>query len=75
MRRSIALLSMALPQQWLKVAQKEIKKDPKSLIVHSINGFDIYPLYLPPPGVEGAGLPGFFPYTRGVHATMYTAKP
>ncbi|EPY26685.1 methylmalonyl-CoA mutase [Strigomonas culicis] len=74
MRRTCSALSVALPAKWCEMAKKETKRDPESLIIHSINGFDIQPLYVSEDG-KGATLPGFFPYTRGVHASMYTGRP
>jgi methylmalonyl-CoA mutase N-terminal domain/subunit len=44
------------------------------------SGYTIKPLYTPDEvasidPVEGVGLPGEYPYTRGVHETMYRSKP
>lgn len=74
MRRSCLLFALNLPSEWVNVAKKEVKRDPETLVIHSINGFDIQPLYLDPTKKD-TSLPGFFPYTRGVHATMYTGRP
>lgn len=74
MRRNCVLFALNLPANWGEIAKKEIKRDPETLVIHSVNGFDIQPLYLDPSSKD-TRLPGFFPYTRGVHATMYTGKP
>lgn len=74
MRRTCTLLALNLPKEWQAIAKKEVKRDPETLVIHSVNGFDIQPLYLDPKG-EDKRMPGFFPYSRGVHATMYTGKP
>lgn len=44
------------------------------------SGYTIKPLYTPDEvahidPAEGVGLPGEYPYTRGVHETMYRSKP
>jgi methylmalonyl-CoA mutase N-terminal domain/subunit len=44
----------------------------------SVSGRDVEPLYtpldLPPDPQPGLGLPGEFPYTRGIHPTMYRGR-
>lgn len=76
MRRVPLLLSAAYPPEWIAAAKKELKnRDPSTLTIHSINGFDIKPLYLADDVESHQALPGFFPYTRGVHSTMYTGRP
>ena len=43
------------------------------------NGIEIRPVYGPPDTAAGSperlGEPGSFPYTRGIHPTMYTSRP
>ncbi|KAL7697129.1 methylmalonyl-coenzyme a mutase [Lotmaria passim] len=75
MRRGCVLLAAGYPAEWIATAKKELKRDPATLVHHSINGFDIKPLYLADDVKHPPSLPGFFPYTRGVHATMYTGRP
>lgn len=76
MRRCCLLLSAAYPPEWIAAAKKELKnRDPATLTIHSINGFDIKPLYLADDVQNPPTMPGFFPYTRGVHSTMYTGRP
>jgi methylmalonyl-CoA mutase N-terminal domain/subunit len=44
----------------------------------SLSGLDVQPVYTPldlrPDLVGASGLPGQFPYTRGIHPTMYRGK-
>lgn len=75
MRRSCLVLYTAYPQAWIDMAKKELKRDPATLTVHSNSGFDIRPLYTAGDVKNPPTLPGFFPYTRGVHSTMYTGRP
>jgi methylmalonyl-CoA mutase len=77
MRRTSALFCAAstLPPKWTELATKELrgKRAPESLIVDTPEGIKMKPIYVAP--APERSLPGTFPYTRGVHATMYTAKP
>jgi methylmalonyl-CoA mutase len=59
---------------WQALAAKEVKG--ADLTWHTPEGIDIKPLYTAE-DVEGVdpGLPGFFPFTRGVRATMYAGRP
>jgi methylmalonyl-CoA mutase N-terminal domain/subunit len=42
----------------------------------TLSGLPIEELYAPPGAPDpGIGFPGEYPYTRGVHATMYRARP
>ncbi|KAG5475521.1 hypothetical protein LSCM4_04103 [Leishmania orientalis] len=76
MRRGCIFLSAAFPPEWVAAARKELKnRDPATLTTHSSNGFDIKPLYLAEDVEMHPAIPGFFPYTRGVHSTMYTGRP
>eukprot|EP00672_Neobodo_designis_P017709 CAMPEP_0174840268 /NCGR_PEP_ID=MMETSP1114-20130205/8587_1 /TAXON_ID=312471 /ORGANISM="Neobodo designis, Strain CCAP 1951/1" /LENGTH=719 /DNA_ID=CAMNT_0016074413 /DNA_START=38 /DNA_END=2197 /DNA_ORIENTATION=+ len=77
MRRSSALFCAAktLPPQWSELANKELrgKRKPESLVVDTPEGIKMQPIYTGP--TPERALPGTYPYTRGVHATMYTSKP
>lgn len=62
---------------WQELAQKELHKESIApLMKTSPEGITIRPVYtsadLPP---DFLSLPGFFPYTRGIKATMYTNRP
>lgn len=62
---------------WEKKVQHELKsQDLSKLYKNSLENIPLKPLYLaesePKPDTE---LPGFFPYKRGVRASMYTNKP
>ena len=67
-----------LPKTWVDQATKELKTiKPETLVVQTAEGIARQPVYtaemlkqLPVPA-----LPGQFPFTRGVHATMYTSRP
>jgi methylmalonyl-CoA mutase len=60
---------------WEKLATKEVKADPTTLIYKTPEGIDIKPLYT---SADSAGieetLPGFAPFTRGPRATMYAGR-
>ena len=61
-------------KKWKKIAQKEIKstEDPfKVLSFETAEGISYKPVYFD----EKSELPGIYPYTRGVRATMYTHRP
>ncbi|GET89671.1 methylmalonyl-coenzyme a mutase, putative [Leishmania tarentolae] len=76
MRRAPILLSAACPSEWFAAAKKELKnRDPSTLTTHSINGFEIKPVYVAEDVQTQPALPGLFPYTRGVYSTMYTVRP
>eukprot|EP00297_Palpitomonas_bilix_P004174 CAMPEP_0113891614 /NCGR_PEP_ID=MMETSP0780_2-20120614/14871_1 /TAXON_ID=652834 /ORGANISM="Palpitomonas bilix" /LENGTH=738 /DNA_ID=CAMNT_0000881285 /DNA_START=27 /DNA_END=2243 /DNA_ORIENTATION=- /assembly_acc=CAM_ASM_000599 len=68
-----------LPQEWINLAQKELKgKDPaETLTWNTAEGIPIKPVYTSDDVVENiAGeVPGVFPYTRGPYASMYTHRP
>jgi methylmalonyl-CoA mutase len=65
-------------RDWLILAQKEVKAAPKTLTWNTPEGIEVNPLYTAD-DLEGLafdpGLPGFFPFTRGVRATMYAGRP
>jgi methylmalonyl-CoA mutase len=60
---------------WEKLATKELKADPATLIRKTPEGIDIKPLYTDADiaGIEET-LPGFAPFTRGPRATMYVGR-
>ncbi len=60
---------------WEKLATKEVKADPSTLVRKTPEGIDIKPLYTSADvvGIEES-LPGFAPYTRGPRATMYAGR-
>ena len=62
------------------MAQKELKKKPlDSLTWHTPENIPVRPLYLsedmPPSHPSHSSLPGVFPFTRGVRASMYAYRP
>ncbi len=70
----------ARPQtpDWERLAREEIKGDPSGLSWRTPEGIAVGPLYTAADleGIENVdALPGFFPFTRGVKATMYTGRP
>lgn len=70
--------SRTLPEEWAKLAAEDVKGKPvESLIKKSPEGIEVKPIYTAEDvkGLDVAQIPGVFPYTRGVRATMYTAKP
>lgn len=67
------------PEDWLRRAREALKGiDPASLVQETPEGIRINPLYT---AADSAGLkvtgslPGFPPFIRGTHATMYTSRP
>ena len=73
-----ALSSKSLPPEWTKLAEAELKGKPAtSLIRASAEGIAIKPVYTVADveSIAAPPLPGVFPFTRGVRATMYTAHP
>ena len=63
---------------WKKLAEKELKASPDTLVWKTPEGIDIKPLYTAADleTLEGVDtLPGFLPFTRGVRATMYAGRP
>jgi methylmalonyl-CoA mutase len=63
---------------WRKLAQKDLKADPDTLVWHTPEGIDVKPLYTGE-DLQGIGhldsLPGFEPFVRGPRATMYAGRP
>lgn len=65
---------VASHETWKKLASTEIKStDLNKLDWRPLEGFYLKPLYTST--VQNLSLPGTFPYTRGVKATMYTGRP
>jgi methylmalonyl-CoA mutase len=68
-------MTKKLLSDWEKLATKEVKADPVTLIHKTPEGIDIKPLYT---SADIAGidetLPGFAPFTRGPRATMYAGR-
>ena len=60
--------------QWQAMAAKEVKG--ANLTWHTPEGIDVKPLYTADDTAQvDPGLPGFFPFTRGVKASMYAGRP
>ncbi|EME26931.1 methylmalonyl-CoA mutase [Galdieria sulphuraria] len=71
-----------LPKQWLQVAAKELKCSEeevmKKLVLTYPEGIHVKPIYTAEDidwDAVKSQLPGFYPFTRGIHASMYTNKP
>lgn len=62
---------------WQKKAQQELKDKPlSSLNKQSLENIEVKPLYTSHDiKVVDEGLPGCYPFTRGIKATMYTNRP
>lgn len=62
---------------WLQRAGEELEQpNSTSLTAKSLEGIDIKPLYTSADVAHTKeSLPGFFPYTRGIKATMYKNRP
>ena len=74
-RRRFATSSV--PAAWRAAADKETKGKTDALFRESREGIPIKPLYTADdvPASAAEELPGVFPYTRGVRATMYAQRP
>lgn len=64
--------------KWRAAAEKEVKRDPDTLIWRTPEGIDVKPLYTAEdiaglPAIDS--LPGEKPFLRGPRATMYTGRP
>ncbi|MEX2520006.1 MAG: methylmalonyl-CoA mutase family protein, partial [Paracoccaceae bacterium] len=63
---------------WRARAEKELKRDPDTLVWNTPEGIAVKPLYTEA-DLEGAGhlgsLPGAAPFTRGPRSTMYAGRP
>jgi methylmalonyl-CoA mutase len=61
-------------QDWQALAAKEVKG--ADLTWRTPEGIDVKPLYTAADVADiDPGLPGFFPFTRGVKASMYAGRP
>ena len=76
---STSRCASTFPAQWEAMVRKELKgKGPQDLVYNSPEGIAIKPLYTADDVKQEPNdpeLPGFFPFTRGPHATMYTNRP
>jgi methylmalonyl-CoA mutase len=65
-------------KKWAELSAKELKKPVESLNWQTPEGILVKPLYTAE-DLEGLefvnSLPGFYPYARGVKATMYSGRP
>ena len=65
-------------KKWAELSAKEMKKPVESLNRQTPEGILVKPLYTAE-DLEGLefvnSLPGFYPYVRGVKATMYSGRP
>jgi len=67
-----------LPGEWSEKAAAELKRSnrtPEDLLWRTPEGITVKPVYSTADLPEEDALPGFFPYKRGVHASMYTGRP
>jgi len=64
-------------KHWRDLAEKELRgKNPDSLVWKTREGIDLNPVYTKEDIADiDPGTPGFFPFTRGVKATMYAGRP
>ncbi len=66
------------PSRWRALAEKEIKRDPDTLVWNTAEGIAVKPLYTAEDldGIEHLdSVPGQKPFVRGPRATMYTGRP
>ncbi|MBH9981481.1 methylmalonyl-CoA mutase [Bartonella sp. B10834G6] len=64
--------------EWKKLAEKELKASPDTLVWHTDEGIDVKPLYTKDDLAHDDlldTLPGLDPFLRGPRATMYTGRP
>ncbi len=65
-------------EKWRGLAEKEIKRDPDTLVWNTPEGIPVKPVYTAD-DLEGIdyldNLPGMKPFVRGPRATMYTGRP
>ncbi|PWK76019.1 methylmalonyl-CoA mutase [Aminobacter sp. AP02] len=65
-------------ESWKKLAEREIKASPDTLVWNTPEGIDVKPLYTADDlsGIDNLdSMPGFAPFLRGPRATMYTGRP
>lgn len=63
--------------EWKKLAEKELKASPDTLVWHTAEGIDVKPLYTKDDLAYDDlldTLPGLDPFLRGPRATMYTGR-
>ncbi|QQO24756.1 methylmalonyl-CoA mutase [Bradyrhizobium diazoefficiens] len=69
---------MIFPDEWRKVAEKELKADPDTLVRGTPEDIAIKPIYTAS-DLNGIAhldsLPGMWPFVRGPRATMYAGRP
>lgn len=71
-------MSMSFPDEWKRIAEKELKGDPIALVRKVPEGIEVKPIYTASDldGIEHLDtLPGMSPFVRGPKATMYTGRP
>lgn len=64
--------------EWKKLAEKELKASPDTLVWHTAEGIDVKPFYTKDDLAHDDlldTLPGLDPFLRGPRATMYTGRP
>lgn len=63
---------------WQRLAEKELKAPPETVVWHTAEGIDVKPLYTAE-DIDGIDhldtLPGLKPFLRGPRATMYAGRP
>ena len=65
-------------EKWRALAEREIRRDPDTLVWQTPEGIPVKPLYTAADldGIDHLGsLPGFSPFVRGPRATMYAGRP
>ncbi|MCK9553046.1 methylmalonyl-CoA mutase [Aquamicrobium sp.] len=65
-------------EKWRTLAEKEVRRDPDTLVWNTPEGIPVKPLYTADDleGVTHLGsLPGLAPFVRGPRATMYAGRP
>ena len=69
---------MLLDDDWRRLAERELGRDPEALVWHTPEGIGVKPLYTAADleGLDHLGsLPGQVPFARGSRATMYAGRP
>jgi len=65
-----------LPKAWVENARADLKGgDPTSLASRTPDGITVKPIYTQDDHKASTELPGDAPFTRGIRASMYTARP
>ncbi|MEO3386210.1 methylmalonyl-CoA mutase [Mesorhizobium sp. CAU 1741] len=65
-------------EKWRALAEKEVKRDPDTLVWNTPEGIPVKPLYTADDldGIDHLdNLPGMQPFVRGPRATMYAGRP